>query len=73
MTTAERIEILEEIREKCEEMARLIRSLGDQRIAAYHMADFEGREHGWLGQNFLVDQVNEQLNDLAFGDDEVAA
>jgi len=59
-TTSERIEILEEVLEKMDECSRLLRRLNDPRIEAYCLADFEGRERGWLG-TFVRDILEEEL------------
>jgi hypothetical protein len=59
-TTSERIEILEEVLEKMDECAELLRRLKDPRIEAYCLADFEGRERGWLG-TFVRDILEEEL------------
>ena len=59
-TTSERIEILEEVLEKMDECADLLRRLNDPRIEAYCLADFEGRERGWLG-TFVRDILEEEL------------
>ena len=60
ITTSERIEILEEVLEKMDECADLLRRLNDPRIEAYCLADFEGRERGWLG-TFVRDILEEEL------------
>ena len=60
ITTSERIEILEEVLEKMDECAALLRRLNDPRIEAYCLADFEGRERGWLG-TFVRDILEEEL------------
>jgi hypothetical protein len=59
-TTSERIEILEEVLEKMDECAAMLRRLNDPRIEAYCLADFEGRERGWLGK-FVRDILEEEL------------
>jgi hypothetical protein len=59
-TTSERIEILEEVLDKMSECADLLRRLNDPRIQAYCLADFEGRERGWLG-TFVRDILEEEL------------
>jgi len=59
-TTSERIEILEEVLEKMDECAELLRRLKDPRIEAYCLSDFEGRERGWLG-TFVRDILEEEL------------
>jgi len=59
-TTSERIDILEEVLEKMDECATLLRRLNDPRIEAYCLADFEGRERGWLG-TFVRDILEEEL------------
>jgi len=60
LTNSERIEILEEVLEKMSECADLLRRLNDPRIEAYCLADFEGRERGWLG-TFVRDILEEEL------------
>ena len=57
---SEKGEILEEVLEKMDECARLLRQLGDERINAYCLAAFEGREGGWLG-HFERDILEEAL------------
>jgi hypothetical protein len=59
-TTSERIDILEEVLEKMDECAAMLRRLKDPRIGAYCLADFEGRERGWLG-TFVRDILEEEL------------
>ena len=60
ITTSERIEILEEVLEKMDECAEMLRRLNDPRIESYCLADFEGRERGWLG-TFVRDILEETL------------
>jgi hypothetical protein len=60
ITTSERIDILEEVLEKMDECADMLRRLNDPRIEAYCLADFEGRERGWLGK-FVRDILEEEL------------
>jgi len=60
VTTSERIDILEEVLEKMSECADMLRRLNDPRIEAYCLADFEGRERGWLG-TFVRDILEEEL------------
>jgi len=60
ITTEERIAILEEVLEKMSECADMLRRLNDPRIEAYCLADFEGRERGWLGK-FVRDILEEEL------------
>jgi len=60
VSDSEKVEILEEVLEKMDECARLLRSLGDARIEAYCLADIEGREGGWLG-HFVRDVLEEEL------------
>ena len=38
----------------------MLRRLNDPRIEAYCLADFEGRERGWLG-TFVRDILEEEL------------
>jgi hypothetical protein len=60
LTTEERIAILEEVLLKMDECAEMLRRLNDPRIEAYCLADFEGRERGWLGK-FVRDILEEEL------------
>jgi len=60
ITTEERIAILEEVLEKMSECAGMLRRLNDPRVEAYCLADFEGRERGWLG-TFVRDILEEEL------------
>ena len=59
-STEERISILEEVLLKMDECAEMLRRLNDPRIEAYCLADFEGRERGWLGK-FVRDILEEEL------------
>jgi len=61
LSTDERISILEEVLEKMDECAEMLRRLNDPRIEAYCLADFEGRDHGWLG-TFVRDILEEALH-----------
>ncbi len=63
MTNGEKREILEEVLEKMDECADLIRSLDDDRINAYCLAAFEGKDAGWLG-HFERDILQEALEAL---------
>ena len=60
VSDSEKVEVLEEVLEKMDECARLLRQLGDERINAYCLAAFEGREGGWLG-HFERDILEEAL------------
>jgi hypothetical protein len=60
LTNSERIAILEEVLEKMDECAEMLRRLNDPRIEAYCLADFEGRNRGWLG-TFVRDILEETL------------
>jgi hypothetical protein len=51
-----------------DECAELLRSLGDDRINAYCLAAFEGKDAGWLG-HFERDIVQEALNALGEEDE----
>ena len=68
MEPEERNTILEEVLESMTECAQKLRSLHDPRIEAYCLADFEGKEHGWLG--FFVRDHLEQALRAARSDDE---
>ena len=61
-TAQERIETLEEVLGLMDECAAKLRSLGNPRIDAYCLADFEGREGGWLGR-FVRDCIEEELRE----------
>jgi hypothetical protein len=56
---------IEEILEHMDECARLIRSLHDERLNAYCLAAFEGREGGWLGdfERDIIEQHRDALDD----------
>ena len=69
VSDSEKVEVLEEVLEKMDECARLLRRLGDPRIDAYCLADFEGREGGWLG-TFVRDILDEALHDARDGGEE---
>ena len=51
------------------ECAEKLRSLRDPRIEAYCLADFEGKEHGWLGF-FVRDHVEQALEAARSGEDD---
>ena len=67
-TTDEQREIFEEVLEKMDECAQLLRSLDNARIEAYCLADFEGRERGWLGE-FVRDIIEQEMSALDADDD----
>ena len=58
--------MLEEVLEKMDEIAHSLRSLRDPEIEAYCLADFEGREHGWLGE-FVRDILERKLREYRDG------
>jgi len=62
-------ETLEEVLAKMDEIAQLLRSLGNARINAYCLAAFEGGGGGWLGQ-FERDIIEQELRSLDDGDNE---
>lgn len=59
-TAVEQVEQLEHVLELMDECAEVLRSLGDPRIQAYCLADFEGAAGGWLG-HFVRDVIEEHL------------
>ena len=69
VSDSEKVEVLEEVLEKMDECARLLRRLGDERINAYCLAAFEGREGGWLG-HFERDILEEELEAARNGGEE---
>lgn len=50
LTKEDQIEILDELQEHMDECARFIRSLNSERLNAFCLAAFEGRDGGWLGE-----------------------
>jgi hypothetical protein len=69
VTSDEKREALEEVLEKMDEIAELIRSVDDDALEAYCLAAFEGKDGGWLGY-FERDHVHAALNALDDDDDE---
>ena len=69
MNTEEKREVLEEIIERLDECAELVRSLKDDRLNAYCLAAFEGKNAGWLG-HFERDILQEALDALDEEDDD---
>jgi hypothetical protein len=65
----EAIETLEEVLEQMDDIARKLRSLRNERIRVYCLADFEGRDGGWLGR-FVRDVLEEELRRYRGEDDE---
>lgn len=57
--TQTQTQLAERLLELIEEAAPIARELGELNAAfrAYHLASFEGQEHGWMGSGFLVDAV----------------
>jgi hypothetical protein len=69
VSNQERIETLEDVLETMDEIAHLLRSLGDDRIEAYCLAAFEGQEGGWLGE-FERDILEDALRRARMGEDD---
>ena len=69
MTSDDKRVVLEEVLQLMDECANLLRSLDDDRINAYCLAAFEGRDAGWLGE-FERDIIERALQALDDGDDE---
>ena len=67
MKTEDKREALEQILEKMDEIADLIKAIDDDSLTAYCMAAFQGRDAGWLGF-FERDHVQAALD--ALDDDE---
>ena len=63
LPAGEQVERLEQVLELMDECSQLLRSLGDPRIEAYCLADFEGAQRGWLGR-FVRDVIEERLAEL---------
>ena len=64
----EQIEILEEVLQRMNQCAEDLRALGDKQIEATCLADFEGRNGGWLG-HFFRDILEERLQALRHGEE----
>lgn len=60
ITGSQKIEALEEILIMMDEAAETLRRLDDPRINAYVLAEFEGKNRGWLG-TFARDYLEEAL------------
>ena len=67
VSNQERIEVLQEVLVKMDEIAHALRSLHDSEIDAYCLAAFEGRNGGWLGR-FERDILQERLQAWWDGD-----
>ncbi len=60
MKDEETVEVLEDVLAQMDDIAAKLRSLRNERITAYCLADFEGREGGWLGE-FVRDILVQEL------------
>jgi hypothetical protein len=71
-TTTETREALERVLELMDECAEILRGVDNDRIRAYCLADFEGRNGGWLGEfnRDIIEQELEALDDADEEDDE---
>jgi hypothetical protein len=69
MNNDEKREALDEVLEKMDEIAELIRTVGDDALNAYCLAAFEGEDAGWLG-HFERDIIEAARNALDEGEDE---
>jgi hypothetical protein len=67
VSNRERIEVLQEVLEKMDEIAHTLRRLDDKRINAYCLAAFEGQQGGWLG-HFERDVLEEALDSVLHPD-----
>ena len=65
----EKVELLEEVLLKMDEIAESLRQLDDAEIRYRCLADFEGREGGWLGE-FARDILERKLRAYCAGDEE---
>ena len=69
VSSDERVEVLEEVLAKMDEIAHALRSLNDREVDAYCLADFEGREGGWLGE-FVRDVLERKLRQYRDGEED---
>ncbi len=69
ITAQEQVETLEEVLAMMDECAAKLRSLRNARIDAYCLADFQGRNGGWLG-TFVRDHIEEELRELRQGQED---
>ena len=69
LSNVEKAEVLEEVIERLDEIAQSLRGLKDPEIEAYCLADFEGRERGWLGE-FVRDILERKLKAYRDGNEE---
>jgi hypothetical protein len=70
MATEDRTtEALEEVLEMMDDIAHRLRRLGNPRIDAYCLAEFEGRNGGWLGK-FARDIIEEELESARHPDED---
>lgn len=63
----EKAEALEEALEALATAREALEAAGlaqDPAFRAYHLAELEGAEHGWLGGPFLVDAIAEALAEI---------
>ena len=65
----EKVELLEEVLLKMDEIAESLRQLDDAEIQYRCLADFEGRGGGWLGE-FARDILERKLREYRDGDGE---
>ena len=65
----EKVELLEEVLEKMEEIAEALRSLEDDQVRYYVLPQFEGQQRGWLGE-FARDILQQKLDAYLHGDEE---
>jgi hypothetical protein len=68
-STTETREALERVLELMDECAEILRGVDNDRIKAYCLADFEGRDGGWLGE-FARDIIEQELEALDDDEDE---
>ena len=65
----EKVKILEDVLLKLDEIAESLRQLDDAEIHYRCLADFEGREGGWLGE-FARDILERRLRQYRDGEEE---
>ena len=65
----EKVELLEEVLQKMDEIVEALRSLDDAQVRYYVLPHFEGQQAGWLGE-FARDILQQKLDAYLHGEEE---